>query len=153
MSERVDIHEVEFAGFWVRFFALLLDGLILFGIFIPISIIGMIPLLFTESESVMAGGYLILQLVLNLIGVMYYIFLTSSKKQGTFGKRALGLIVIDEQGERISNGKSFLRYLASMLSGLILYIGYIMVAFHPQKRSLHDIIAGTYVVKKPYGHK
>ncbi len=61
-------------------------------------------------------------------------------------KQFLGLKIVDVNGNKISAGKSWLRYLGYILSG-IMYIGYIMVAFTEGKRGLHDFIANTYVVK------
>ena len=74
--------------------------------------------------------------------------LESSANQATVGKMALGIQVTDLQGNRISFGRALGRTLAKILSGLILLIGYIMAAFTEKKQGLHDMIAGTLVVKK-----
>jgi len=60
---------------------------------------------------------------------------------------ALGLIVTDMDGRRISVLRALGRYFAKFLSGLILFIGYIMVAFTDRKQGLHDLLASTLVVK------
>lgn len=67
--------------------------------------------------------------------------------QATPGKRALGLIVTDYNGQRITYLRAFGRYWANLLSTLILLIGYIMVAFTERKQGLHDIICSTLVVR------
>ena len=85
-----------------------------------------------------------LALVLNWL---YFAILESSRWQGTVGKQALKLIVTDEHGERIGFGRATGRYFAKILSAIILCIGFIMVAFTDKKRGLHDIIAGTLVIK------
>jgi len=59
----------------------------------------------------------------------------------------VGLKVTDENGERIGFGKANVRYWSKFLSFLILYVGFVMVAFTEKKQGLHDKIAGTLVVK------
>lgn len=78
---------------------------------------------------------------------LYFALLESSKMQATVGKLAIGLIVTDLNGQRISFGRATGRYFAKILSGLILLIGYIMVAFTQRKQGLHDMIANTLVYK------
>ena len=65
------------------------------------------------------------------------------------GKKALGIIVTDISGQRISFGRATGRYFAKQLSTIILLIGYIMAAFTEKKQALHDMMAGTLVIKKP----
>ena len=72
----------------------------------------------------------------------------SSSNQATVGKMALGIQVTDLEGNRISFGKALGRNLAKIISALIFYIGFIMAAFTAKKQALHDMIAGTLVVKK-----
>jgi uncharacterized RDD family membrane protein YckC len=60
---------------------------------------------------------------------------------------AMGLRVVDEQGNRISFGRATGRFFAKFVSGIILLLGYIMVAFTERKRALHDMMAGTLVIK------
>lgn len=142
--------QYEFAGFWRRFAAVFIDAIILMLIAIPVAIVfGIIAFILaimgSDGGASLAG--LLGEIVGGVVGAFYYIYLVASKHGGTYGKRAMGIAVVNENGETVSIKVSAIRYLCSMISGLILYIGYIMVAFHPQKRALHDIIAGTYVVK------
>ncbi len=83
-----------------------------------------------------------------IIGLLYWAVLESSKWQGTLGKLAVGLRVTNLEGQRISFPRALGRTLAKIISGLILLIGYIMVAFTERKQGLHDMLAGTLVVKK-----
>lgn len=92
-------------------------------------------------------GSILRILVPNMIWWVYTAGLTSSSFQATLGKKILGLKVVDQNGNRISFGKATGRFLASILSGLILGVGYLMVAFNPKKQGLHDQIAGTLVIK------
>jgi uncharacterized RDD family membrane protein YckC len=68
--------------------------------------------------------------------------------QATVGKMALGIVVTDLQGRRISWARANARYWAHLITGLTFGVGYLMVAFTQKKQALHDIIAGTLVVKK-----
>jgi Tfp pilus assembly major pilin PilA len=71
----------------------------------------------------------------------------SSSRQATLGKMALGIKVTSAEGERISFLRATGRYFATILSGLILMIGYLLAAFTQRKQALHDMIAGTLVVR------
>jgi uncharacterized RDD family membrane protein YckC len=83
-----------------------------------------------------------------LVGAwLYFALMESSPRGATVGKMALGLRVVDVQGQRISFMRATGRFFAKFISGLILMIGYLMVAFTDRKRGLHDIMAGTLVVK------
>jgi len=123
-----------YAGFWIRFAALVIDCIII----VPIN---------TYTLSYFAEGSVGRLLVPNLIWYIYNAGLTSSNLQATLGKKILGLKVVGLDGEKISFGRASGRCLATILSGFILGIGYLMVAFTDKKRGLHDMIAGTYVVK------
>lgn len=147
--------ESIYAGFWIRFGANLIDSIVLL---IPLWVLNTIILLVTGvstfdyttgvvDENAFLGGYILALLVNILIGVLYFVVLESSNNQGTVGKMAVGVKVVDVNGERITFARSLGRYFSKMLSG-IMYIGYIMIGLTKEKRGLHDFIAGTYVVKK-----
>jgi uncharacterized RDD family membrane protein YckC len=75
--------------------------------------------------------------------------LESSKWQATVGKSVMNLRVTNLEGRRISFGHATGRFFAKIVSSLIpLAIGYIMAAFTERKQALHDLIAGTLVLKK-----
>ena len=125
---------MKYAGFWVRFVALVIDCIII----VPFN---------NYILSYMGEGSILRILVPNLIWWIYTAGLTSSILQATLGKKILGLKVVDLNVNRISFAPATGRFFASILSGLILGIGYLMVAFNPKKQGLHDQIAGTFVVK------
>lgn len=147
------------AGFWIRFLAYFIDGII---VSVPSYIILFIintgfvagsvaadPYMTQEEYMVtyMTLAFLPTMLITLIISVLYYGLLTASKMQGTLGKKILGLKVVNEQGERITIGQGIGRYFAYILSGIIFYIGFIMIAFG-EKKGLHDIICKTRVVYK-----
>jgi uncharacterized RDD family membrane protein YckC len=125
----------QYAGFWRRFLALVIDGVI-FG-----AIEGVVGRILGYE---VAGG-------MNLIlSWLYYSLMESSKTQATLGKMVMGLKVTDLEGDRISLKRATIRYFSKILSAIILMIGFIMAAFNPKKQALHDKIAKTYVVKKDH---
>jgi len=69
-----------------------------------------------------------------------------STRGATPGKLALGLKIVRTGGSPISTGLAFGRYLAHLLSGYLLGIGYIMAAFDVEKRALYDRMCETRVV-------
>lgn len=131
-----------YAGFLIRLAASLIDAFIL-------SIVIVIPfilLMLIENPELAGMGVIVVYIAAFVGQILYYVMMPLSKYQGTLGKYFLGLKIVDANGNKISAGKSWLRYFGYMLSG-IMYIGYIMVAFTEGKRGLHDLIANTYVVK------
>ncbi len=82
-----------------------------------------------------------------LIFVFYSLFADSSKFQGTFGKKIMGLKVVNEDGSKISIQTSAIRNLFKIISFLALYIGFIWIFFNKKRKGWHDIIAKTKVVK------
>lgn len=141
---------MQYGGFWVRVGAYLIDFVILLVVqFIILSIFGQ-SVFETDPQSFSASASstsLLVNLFLIVFGIAYFAGFESSNMQGTPGKRALGLIVTDLNGERISVLRAIGRYFAKILSGLIMLIGYIMVAFTERKQGLHDVICSTLVIK------
>jgi uncharacterized RDD family membrane protein YckC len=138
------------AGFWRRFAAIMLDGLVLgvpsyalFAVVLGSSVL-------TDPEAMTANmGKLGLVYLVSIIGGMLYpALMHSSSLQATVGKLAFGIKVTDLQGQRISFGRAVGRYFAGWLSALILYIGYLMAGFTERRQALHDVMCGTLVVSK-----
>ncbi len=155
--------QVNYAGFWLRFVAYLIDDLIIgaIGFFVALPFIGGIIFSGISMEHLNnsdAGTFLgvagilgsVLGLILSSIAVgwLYFALMESSKNQATLGKMALGLKVTDMEGNPVSFGRASLRYFGKILSGMIMMIGYIMAGFTEKKQALHDIIAGCLVVIK-----
>jgi uncharacterized RDD family membrane protein YckC len=155
----------NYAGFWLRFVAVIIDGLLLGAIqFIAIMpILGLMGIgMATDIQNLesadettiapmisqmmaMAG---VTQIVFLTIQTLYYTFMESSKYQASVGKIVLGLKVTDMNGGRLDFTKALVRNLCKIISSMILLIGYLMAAFTEKKQALHDMIASTLVVKK-----
>ena len=117
----------KYAGFWSRLAAGIIDLIILIVVGFILSFI---------------FGPLIIILDI-LISWLYFVVLQSSKKRSTFGMRACGIKIHDEQLGRLSFWRLTGRYFVTWVSAIFLFIGFIMIAFHPRKQGLHDIIART----------
>jgi uncharacterized RDD family membrane protein YckC len=131
----------DYAGFWRRVAALILDGFVVGIVTVPLTLAlgGGDPGSSTYSPAASS--------ISTAITWLYYALMESSAKQATVGKMALGIVVTDLEGRRIGFGKATGRYFAKILSALILGIGFLMVAFTQRKQGLHDILAGTLVVR------
>jgi uncharacterized RDD family membrane protein YckC len=153
----------DHAGFWKRVAAYVLDAIILY---IPQLIIqkafgvdaaqaalkqaaidaaGNMQLVLAAQERFYAAMWPAILLSF-VIGWLYFAICESSAWQGTLGKLALGIRVTDMQGRRISFPRALGRYVAKLLSFLILGIGFLMVAWTRRKQGLHDMICDTLVL-------
>jgi uncharacterized RDD family membrane protein YckC len=132
---------VVYAGFWRRFAAAFIDGIILS---IPIGII--VGIVIAMNSQALLSLVNVLSLI---IQIAYFAVMESSEAQATIGKRVMGIIVTDSQGGRISTMRALGRAAGKIVSGAICCIGYIMAAFTQRKQALHDMIADTVVVARP----
>jgi uncharacterized RDD family membrane protein YckC len=82
------------------------------------------------------------------IWMIYCIFMEASDKQGTFGKIAMGIKVVDENGIRMSLNKSFRRNISKILSYFVLSLGFIWILFDKKKQGWHDKINRTFVINE-----
>ena len=160
-SQKIDIVEKEnsnsqtkqtpsYAGFWERFAASVIDGFISF----LITLIIMIPSILAILLAGVDLEYLevLAEVIYYIIGIplswLYYAIFESSSFQGTPGKMILGIKVVNLNKEPISFMQASGRYFGKMLSVIICYIGFIMAAFTDRKQGLHDVMAGTLIIKK-----
>ena len=79
---------------------------------------------------------------------LYYAIMESSERQATLGKMAVQIKVVDRRGGRISFARATGRHFAKLLSGLILFFGYLMAGFTSRKQALHDMVASCLVVNR-----
>ena len=134
---------VAYGGFWIRVLAYLIDGILLTIVYGIVARLLGIDIFESDWRHYDPLGNL-LSLV---IGWLYFALLESSERGATVGKMVMGLRVVTSDGQRLSFVNATGRYFAKILSAIILCIGFIMIAFTDKKRGLHDIIAGTLVIK------
>lgn len=146
----------QYGGFWRRVGAYIIDIIIMA---VAMGVIGSIIGLNMgynaayDLETGAAAGGGMANIISLAIGIAYFAGMESSSMQATLGKKALGMVVTDTAGNRISFARALGRYFAKILSAIILCIGFIMVAFTDKKQGLHDMIAGTLVhVGNPQGN-
>ena len=119
------------SGFWRRFVALLVDGIIL-GV-----VAGFLRAMFDDNAANGMG---------TLIGLAYYTYFEGSSGQ-TPGKKALGIRVIDfSGGGPIGYGRALIRYLGRIVSGIVFLLGYFWMIWDKEKQTFHDKFAGSVVV-------
>jgi uncharacterized RDD family membrane protein YckC len=139
---------MDLAGFWLRFGAWAIDafimGIVNLGIFIPM---GMYMSTAPENPAAAFALMPLIMLLQYAIPAAYETWFVG-KYGATPGKMACKLMVVVADGSRVTYLRSFGRYFAKLLSGMILCIGYIMAAFDEEKRTLHDRICETRVVRK-----
>jgi uncharacterized RDD family membrane protein YckC len=156
-----------YAGFWLRFVAYVIDGLIVGAAVVVVAAIA-IGFLGTEGirealdqtgrgmnqpNPVFPWGLFAAILVLATVSVLaqwlYFAGMESCQYQGTLGKMALGLVVTDMNGQPISFARASGRFFSKLITGLVPFaIGYIMAGFTEKKQALHDMIASCLVLRK-----
>ncbi len=160
MEKKPKEYALEYAGFWVRFGAGVIDILVLLGIYcIILNIVSWIAISFSMASAFgsQPNNLAVIQrlvsnpIILTVFGavkVAYFVGFWTWRGQ-TPGKMVLGIKVIRTDSSPITLGYAFLRYLGYIVSAVILYIGFIWIAFDSRKQGIHDKIADTYVVKLP----
>jgi uncharacterized RDD family membrane protein YckC len=139
--------ERQFAGFWIRLAAKLLDTLILmvplFAVFVAIGVMA------ASSQSVIWMNFigLFAQLFFYAANVAYSTFFVG-RFGATPGKMICGLRIVTATGEKVTYSRAAGRVFAELLSSLLCNIGYLIAAFDQEKRALHDHMCSTRVVRK-----
>src|SRR5437868_2321872 len=117
-------HAENYAGFWRRFGAILIDGIMIAIVGLLFKIIG----LYSVGLDI-------------LLALLYTPFFEASELQATPGKALLDMRVVSLTGERITFKKAFIRYLVRIVSGLLICFGFLMMLFTDKKQTLHDLAA------------
>jgi uncharacterized RDD family membrane protein YckC len=160
----------QYGGFWIRFVASFVDGLI---VGIPmIAIIVVVVMIFGAGSFAMLKSLpanpdpdqiqtQLIPMITALLGAyalffvagivtqwLYFALMESSERQATFGKAMLNLRVTDVNGNRLSFGHASGRFFSKLVTGLVPFgIGWIMAGFTQKKQALHDFIASTVVIR------
>ena len=139
--------EIQYAGFWDRFAALVADVvvLVLLGVGIGFVLVFFRTAMGLESawsdNTDRAIGF--------VIGWFYFAGMEASRFQATLGKLGIGIIVVDSEGGKVSFKMASWRYVAKLISWVVFFLGFVVAAFTPRKQAFHDFAANTIVVKKP----
>ena len=145
-SPQYDDSEFEYAGFWIRFAACIVDNLIIMIIFAPYWFYNyqQMAAMPVDQMPLYSAGDAILHLVIGAAVVWFWV-----EKGATPGKMLFGLQVRDTKtGQFISVPRALLRYFSYLISSVILCLGLIWVGFDKKKQGWHDKIAKTVVVKR-----
>ncbi len=136
--------QLEYAGFWRRFIANFIDGVLLAIIIWPI-LLAVYGWDYFTSTDLMAGP---IDFLLTWVFPTFAVILLWMYKQATPGKMAMSARIVDATtGKKPSTGQLIGRYFAYIPSTLALCLGFLWIAFDPKKQGWHDKLAGTVVVR------
>ena len=162
-EEISDLPYIPVKGFWIRFAAFIIDLILaviwLLGVGILLVYIG------PQSEMDLSGSGVTAMAVIAVVFLLFKLMMDSSKFQGTLGKYVTNIKIVDENGQRITRSKSFLRtgVYSLMLFGsryidgiinpsndvgsifILGLLGFIMIGFTKKKQGLHDMASRTFV--------
>lgn len=135
--------EYRLAGFWMRFWAYLLDWLIIGSI----NGILIYPVFRALDVSLNNSSYFsAVAIATALTFYLYFVLMTKYLGQ-TLGKMVFGLRVIQIDGGKLSWSTILFReWIGRFISGTVMMLPYLVVAFHPKKKGIHDLFADTTVV-------
>jgi len=143
-----------YGGFWIRLVAKFIDGIIMtivqWAIMIPVGMMFM-PSMVENPEQFPPAGYFAFAGFQTFLGILLpvgYNTFFIGRFGASLGKMACQLRVVTPEGESVTYMRAMGRSFSEIISSLILAIGYIMAAFDDEKRTLHDRIASTRVVRK-----
>lgn len=143
---QVDISKVEYAGFGVRLLAYILDSVVQLCVIVPLALAMFGSAFFTNPEF--NGGareYLLTWFFPLLYAVLFWKY-----KSATPGKIWMGIMIVDARtGVVPVTGKLLLRYVGYIVCVLTLMLGFLLILIDKKKRGLHDMMAGTLVIKTP----
>ena len=133
----------DYAGFWIRLAAKIIDGIILGAVNMFTTVIGSVMI---AMDMVISGAVIMYALQFS-IPIAYNTWMVG-RYGATIGKMACQIRIITSEGGRVGYGRAVGRHFAEFLSWMILMLGYVMAAFDEEKASLHDRICNTRVVRK-----
>lgn len=144
VDDQLDGFRPKIAGFWVRFWAYMIDLIIISsigGLIIkPLFRVFSIPI--TNPIFVLFSPY---KVTLLIFALLYFLLMTKFLQQ-TVGKMILGIKVIAKEDEPLNWSALVFREVIGRFISKVLVFPYVLVAFMPKKEALHDLFADTYVV-------
>ncbi len=147
-----------YAGFWLRVVASIIDSFIIgAGMLVVLLVLGIVlgvAVAATGADNLENNpmGILLALMIYPLMIVppwLYSAWMESSSWQATVGKRALGLIVTDSNGQPITFWRATGRHFGKIVSAMAFYSGFMMAGFTEKKQALHDMIADCLVLRRP----
>jgi len=137
--------DFEYAGFWVRAVASIIDSVLLMIVIMPLIFLFYGDSIATGTEPASMGFMgVFLNYILPAVACMMF----WRYKAATPGKMLMGLKVVSlKDGSELSFGQIVIRYIGYYLSTIVLFLGFVWVAFDKRKQGLHDKISQTTVVK------
>ncbi len=136
--------DLEYAGFWIRVWASIIDTILIAVITIPI-LLAIYGTQYFESEKLVEGpmDFLISWVLPAIAIILFWIY-----RAATPGKMAISAKIVDAQtGGQPSTGQLVGRYFSYFISALPLGLGIFWVAFDKKKQGWHDKLARTVVVR------
>ncbi|KZN64275.1 hypothetical protein N473_15110 [Pseudoalteromonas luteoviolacea CPMOR-1] len=142
-ESQVDNEEYGFVGFWPRFWASIVDTIVIVLITLPL-----IHLVYGEAYwgsgriASIESNFLISYILPLAVVILFWLY-----KSATPGKMVVHAKIVDaDTGKNLTTKQSFIRYVAYYVSLIPLGIGFLWVAWDPKKQGWHDKIAGTIVI-------
>jgi uncharacterized RDD family membrane protein YckC len=134
---------IQYAGFWIRFCAWFIDWIIVWVLvfFVGYLLASIDPTLFDSSDI-----DTIATLIAIIVSWLYYAIMEASAKQGTLGKLAVGIKVVDNKFQRPTFGRATGRFFGKFLSSIFFGLGFIAVGFDSKKQSWHDSLSASFVI-------
>ncbi|MCC7197938.1 MAG: RDD family protein [Gammaproteobacteria bacterium] len=141
-----DTEQVEYAGFWIRVWASIIDSVLLVCVILPLLlwIYGWEYLELADSSLIAGPADFLVSWVMPAVAVIaFWLY-----KQATPGKMLVHARVVDAKtGNTLTTSQSVIRYLGYFVSAIPFCLGLIWVAFDPRKQGWHDKLAGTVVIR------
>ena len=140
--------QVRYGGFWRRFWAYMLDGIVLGFVSMFVFGLGIVVVRFVSPEiEDPVKALLIPQIAAEIIIKAFYFIYFHGLTGQTVGKLALGLKVVKRDGETIGFARAAVRYFGSFISLLCAGLGFVWIVFDVRKQGWHDKMAGSFVVR------
>ncbi|MGI9275232.1 MAG: RDD family protein [Endozoicomonas sp.] len=135
---------VEYAGFWIRFGAALIDTAILLVVTLPLTMVIYGNSLWQSERTVMGLWDVVINWIFPAVAVIVFWRI----KGATPGKMLLSIQVVDmKTGSKMSVRQSIIRYVGYIVSTIPLFLGFFWIGIDKKKQSWHDKIARTVVVR------
>ncbi|MSQ32604.1 MAG: hypothetical protein EXR59_05185 [Dehalococcoidia bacterium] len=138
------------AGFMIRLGAYLVDQIVLFLVgFVLLSIFmeAINPGITANQDELTVLQQVIIYTAGVAINIVYYT-ISIGKWGRTIGKRIFGLQVLTADGKKVGYLRAFVRFLCYYVDFLTLFFGFFMIAWNKDRRGLHDLLAGTIVIRR-----